>query len=357
MQQMPPAWLEQLDEILSLLEGQPEAEQETRLIERLTTLDPDLLAFLLDQLAEQESSQAAALFARLAAQPNVPDAVRERARAALDGLARKGIRPPKPGEESFYAGRVQEGRERGEQILALAWRLPDESIEALVFLLDWRGDGLKDYYRTRGMTEAEWDELIAHNTAKGAPMVDIAPPEARALVEAAMAESRRFSRPLPRDYRLDASLVDRRLLRAVEAPTPDAIRSFITPGLPPEDVARAYVAALHYRDYALAAALLAPDHALRVGRSLAEAADALRAALKHAPRRESEAEARLITPDVSSDVAQRDTANEAVVEMDGTEIVMERSGKRRRQPVAETYRLSKVSQTWKILAIEPANRV
>lgn len=357
MQQMPPAWLEQLDEILSLLEGQPEAEQETRLIERLTTLDPDLLAFLLDQLAEQESSQAAALFARLAAQPNVPDAVRERARAALDGLARKGIRPPKPGEESFYAGRVQEGRERGEQILALAWRLPDESIEALVFLLDWRGDGLKDYYRTRGMTEAEWDELIAHNTAKGAPMVDIAPPEARALVEAAMAESRRFSRPLPRDYRLDASLVDRRLLRAVEAPTPDAIRSFITPGLPPEDVARAYVAALHYRDYALAAALLAPDHALRVGRSLAEAADALRAALKHAPRRESEAEARLITPDVSSDVAQRDTANEAVVEMDGTEVVVERSGKRRRQPVAETYRLSKVSQTWKILAIEPANRV
>ena len=357
MQQIPPEWLEQLDKIFSLLEGQPEAEQETRLVERLTTLDPELLAFLVDQLAEQESPQAAALFARLTAQPNVPDASRERAHAALDGLARKGIRPPKLGEESFYAGRVQEGRERGEQILALAWRLPDETIEALVFLLDWRGDGLKDYYRTRGMTEVEWNELIAHNAAKGPPMVDVAPPEARALLEAAVAESRRFSRPLPRDYRLDASLVDRRLLRAVEAPAPDAIRSFITPGLPPEDVARAYVAALHYRDYALAAALLAPDHELRAARSLAETADALRAALKHAPRRESEAEARLLSPDVSPDVVQRDAANEAVVEVDGMEVVVERSGKRRRQPAAETYRLSKVSQTWKILAIEPANRV
>ena len=43
----------------------------------------------------------------------------------------------------------------------LCWRVPQGDYEAMVFLLDWRGDGLKDYYRTRRMREAEreWHSL------------------------------------------------------------------------------------------------------------------------------------------------------------------------------------------------------
>jgi len=140
MQQIPPEWLQSLDDILSLLDAQPEAEEDERLLQRLAALDPDLLVFLVEQLAAQESPQAAALCAGLAAHPNVPGPTRERAQAALAALAVQGIRPPTPGTESFYAGAIQNGRERGEQVLALGWRLPDGSLEALVFLLDWRGD-------------------------------------------------------------------------------------------------------------------------------------------------------------------------------------------------------------------------
>lgn len=351
MQQIPPEWLSQLDDILTMLEGQPETEQEKRLLQRLSTLDPDLLAFLIEQLAAQESPQAAALFDQLASAPATAEPIRERARAALDDLARKGVQPPKPGEESFLAGYVQEGRERGEQILALGWRQADGSLEALVFLLDWRGDGLKDYYRTRSMTDGEWRELIAHNAEKGGAMVEVRLSEAKALVEMALSEGRRFSRPLPRDYRLDAALIDRRLLRTVEAPPPETLRTFITPGLSPEEVVRAYVAALHYRDYALAALLLAPDHEMRSGRTPAQAAEALRLALKQTPRRESETGTRLLSPDV----AQIVDAHEAEVEAEGTEVVVERSGKRRRLPVRETYQLRQVSQTWKIVSSAPAN--
>lgn len=352
MQQIPPEWLHQLDDILSLLESQPEADQEERLLPRLAALDPDLLAFLIHQLAEQESPQAAAMFERLSGDAAATEAVRQQARAALDELARKGVRPPKPGEETFSAGFVQQGRERGEQILALSWRLPDGSLEAMVFLLDWRGDGLKDYYRTRSMSDGEWRELIAHNGEKGAAMVEVRLSEAKALVEAAIAEGRRFSRPLPRDYRLDAALVERRLLRATESPAPDAQRSFITPTLSPEEVVQAYVAALHHRDYALAALLMAPDSRLRAGRTAPEAAEALRLELKHAPRRESEVRTRLQTAGTEA----HEDADQVSVEAEGTEVVVERSGKRQRMPVRETYRLTKVSQTWKVAEWERATQ-
>lgn len=353
MQQIPPQWLQQLDEVIALLDEQSGPNHEERLVERLTTLDPDLLAFLAEQLAAQQTPQAATLFEKLAAESRVPDQIRERARAALGEFARHGIHPVRPGEESFYAGFVQEGRERGEQILALGWRLPGGSLEALVFLLDWRGDGLKDYYRTRDMTEAEWDELIAHNAEKGAPMTQLSLLEAKALVEAGLAESRRFSRPLPRDYRLDATLVERRLPRSIEAPAPDALRTFITASLSPEDIVQAYITALHYRDYTLAALLLAPEHELRSERSVSETAEALRLRLKHAPRRDAEAQTRLQSPDAT----QLDAAANAIVAANGVEVIVERSGKRVRRHVGETYRLSKVSQTWKIVAIESANQV
>src|SRR5690242_12802867 len=78
--------------------------------------------------------------------------------------------------------------------------MPVGWVEALVFLLYWCGDGLKDFYRTRHMSDVEWHQLVEHNAAKGAPLAELTIPEARALLDAAQAESRRFSRPMTRDY-------------------------------------------------------------------------------------------------------------------------------------------------------------
>lgn len=342
MRNIPPEWLEQLDMLTAEIEGEQDTTHEQRLLERLAQADPDLLLFLVEQLAGQESSQAAAALEMLAANAATPAAVRSRARAAVDELASKGITAPPPGTDRFYAGWVQLGRERGEQILILGWRMPAGALEALVCLLDWRGDGLKDFYRTRDMTGAEWRELLAHNGGKGAPLVEVSLPEGRALLDNALAESRRFSRPLPREYKREAGLLQRRIFQAVE-PVADADpRSFVSPDLSPEDVVSAYVAALHYRDDALAAELLAPEHPLRAGRTPAETAASLHAALKHAPRRREEVQTQRATGDKGNDEST------ALISAEGSEVRVEPSGRRIEFPVRELYTLRQLSQVWRI---------
>jgi hypothetical protein len=345
MQNIPAAWLAQLDELLALSETGPDGAQDARLVEQVAALDPDLLAFLIQQLTHDESAQAAALLELLAATPATPAEARGQARGALETLAERGITTAPPGEERFYAGWVQEGRERGEQILILGWRLVDGDLEALVFLLDWRGDGLKDFYRTRRMNAGEWAALIEHNGHKGAPLVELTLAEARALLEAALAESRRFSRPLPREYKVDGAVIERRILQAADLP--QTSRAFISPALAPDSVVCAYVAALHHRDYALAALLLAPEHPLRAGCTVDESAAELRAQLKHAPRRD---EAVTVTP-ADSSAGAPDADAQVTLRADGTETAIERHTNRRtRQAVAEQYTLCKTGDGWRIAA-------
>ena len=346
MQNIPAAWLAQLDELLALAETGPDGGQDTRLVEQVAALDPDLLAFLIQQLAHDESAQAAALLELLAAAPATPAEARGQARGALETLAERGITAAPPGEERVYAGWVQEGRERGEQILILGWRLADGDLEALVFLLDWRGDGLKDFYRTRRMNAGEWAALIEHNGHKGAPLVELTLAEARALLEAALAESRRFSRPLPREYKVEGALIERRIRHAADLP--QTSRAFISPTLAPDGVVRAYVAALHHRDYALAALLLAPEHPLRTGRTVDESAAELRAQLKHAPRRE---EAVTVTP-ADTGASAPDEGAQVTLRASGAETAIERHTNRRtRQAVAEQYTLRKTGDGWRIATV------
>jgi hypothetical protein len=343
-QQSPsPEWLAPLDDLLSALQDERTTEAEDQLAARLGGLDPDLLAFLVGQVAEQETPEAAGFLEIVAGQPGLSDEVRARARAGLGALAERGIVPAAPGAERFLAGYVQRARERGEQIMLLGWRLPSGSIEALVYLLDWRGDGLKDFYITRQLDDAEWRQLVEHNASKGALLEEISLAEARALLRAAIAEGQRFSRPLPREYKLTHSLSERRILNA---DVPEAApRSFVAPDLAPEAVVTAYVAALHYRDYALAAELLAAGHPLRAGRTQEEAAQALRAEQKQVPRREEEVE---VTPVEGATDEQR-----AVVEASGEQVAVEKTGKRVRSAVRERYTLAREDGgAWRIAANE-----
>lgn len=354
----PTGWIEQLDALLSLLGDETRPGDEAEFLRRLTTLDPDLLAFLVEHIAEVDSPQAATVLEVVAAQPETPESVRERARGARDALAERGILPTPPREERFYSGWVQQGRERGEQILLLGWRMPGGVVEALVFLLDWRGDGLKDFYRTRDMQEAEWRELLAHNGDKGAPLTEITLNEGRALLEAALAESKRFSRPAPREYKLESRLVERRVLEGgAGASSPDDLltvqEALIAPDLSPEQVVSAYVAALHHRDFALAVSLLAPEHSVRAGQSCDAALTALRTQLKHAPRREEQVH--VTAPSEGAAIATGQTAgegDEVAVEAHGAEVAVERTGRRVRTEVRERYTLRHSGGRWRIQSIE-----
>jgi hypothetical protein len=343
-QQTPsPEWLSQRDDLLRALHD-GDALSERQLAGSLAGRDPQFIAYLLEQAAAQRSLEAAAFLELVATQADLPAEQREQARQSLAALAADGIFPAAPEAERFVAGYVQQCRERGEQILLLGWRLPAGSVEALVFLLNWRGDGLKDFYTTRQLTDAEWRELIEHNAAKGALLVEAALADARDLIEAALAESRRFSRPLPREYRLAPGVVERRVLQA-EHP-PGEPRSFVAPDLAPADIVAAYTAALHFRDYALAAELLAPEHPLRAERSVRETAEALRSDGKHTPRREEEVE---VTP-ASAPFADQEVR--CMLDAVGAGVEVQASGKRTRTEVRERYLLAHYSGRWQILEIE-----
>lgn len=341
MQEIPPHWLSELDESLAQLDQRTGDAQDPEVVAHLSRLDPDLLAFLVSQFAEQESSQAADILEALALNPQTPEPVREQARAGLRTLDDRGVTPSAPSVERFLAGWAQQGRERGEQILMLCWRVAQGDFEAMVFLLDWRGDGLKDYYRTRRMKEDEWQHLVEHNRDKGVPLVGAGLEEARALLIASLGESRRFSRSLPRDYKIDAGVIERRLelLREPASAPP----SYVSPTLTPEEVVAAYINALHYRDYLLVAMLLDDSHELRADRTREQSAEELRKLYKHAPRRERDATiVRLDSPATEPDAA--------VVEASGAQVTVEKSVRKLRQPLLERFTL-KHNASWRIVNV------
>jgi hypothetical protein len=335
-------WQDELVALLADIEGAHTPEVETRVLGRLVRLDPDLQRFLVERMGEQDTPEAAAFLSALAAHPEAPSALREHAGAGVIALAERGIAAPVPGIETFHAGWVQRGRERGEQIMMLGWRLPDGRLEGLVFLLDWRGDGLKDFYRTREISDVEWGELIEHNGKKGATLTAISLAEGRALLEEALAEGQRFSRPVPREYRLAQRLVEQRILRAAELPaTP---RQYVAPDLEPAAVVTAYLQALHYRDYLLVWELLAPEHPMRaIGRG--PGVDTLRRQQKHAPRRRLDASMAPEQP-VSAGDKERVT-----MLAESEEESVDRSGRRVRQPVRERYHLRSTPDGWRIVAV------
>ncbi len=335
-------WQNEMVALLAEIEAARTPAAEARVLARVAGLDPDPQRFLVERMTEQESPEAAACLDALAAHPATPDAARAQARGALSALAERGIAVPATGVETYHAGWVQQGRERGEQIMLLGWRLADGRIEGLVFLLDWRGDGLKDFYRTRDLGDAEWRELVEHNAKKGAPLTEIALAEGRALLEEALADGRRFSRPVPREYRLAQALVTRRIIDVAALPTTP--RQYVSPDLTPIAVVEAYIQALHFRDCLLAWDLLAPEHPARAPERSA-GVELLRRHLKHGPRRLPDAQV-AIEGESSAAGAERTS-----VLAEGQEETVDKTGRRTRHPVRERYHLRRTPDGWRITAI------
>jgi hypothetical protein len=336
------AWQSDLMDLLAQIDAATTPDAEARVLTHLASMDSAFQRFLVANVADQASTESATFLAALAAHPGTPPDVRAEARAALAALAEQNIHPVATGEEEFYTGWVQHGRETGEQIMILGWRMPDGRIDACVFLLAWRGDGLKDFYRTRELSAEEWSALVQHNGKKGAPLTEISLAEGRALLDLAIAEGKRFSRPTPREYRLASGLLQARVFDAT-APA-ELTRSFVAPDLGPRATVQAYVAGLHYRDYLLMYELLAHEHPVRAAGSTADAVETLRREHKHAPRRREDVR--------TSSKPLSDDAQHAIVQAEGDEEVVEPSGRRTRHPVRERYTLARTPAGWRIARVE-----
>ena len=340
-------WIQQLDGVLTnLTSTAPDAVSQS-LGEQLSSLDPQLLGMVVENAYTTASPEAAALLELIASQSGIERTVRETARKYATELSHAAAAQSLSTDDQFVAASVQESRHDGEQILLTCWRVPDGRFEACVFLLNWRGDGLKDYYRTRGLSEPEWLQLREHTEKKGPALRDVTPAECKALLLAAQAESQRFSRPSPREYKVDKSLIARRILRD-DVPSDDS--HVHTPvDLPAADVVRAYIAALHHRDYSLAGELLAQTHPMRAGKSLAEATDQLRQTLRHSPRREPATLLETLTTDLSNHVTA------IRVRAESAETVIQPGGRKVTAPVRETFVLVHEDLGFRIESITPEN--
>jgi hypothetical protein len=171
-------------------------------------------------------------------------------------------------------------------------------------------------------------------------LVEISLAEGRALLDDALAEGKRFSRPAPRDYKLAQSLMQTRIFDAT--PPAESARTYVNPELKPEELVQAYVAALHYRDYLLVYELLAREHAVPGATTPRDGAEALRQEYKHAPRRREGVR-------IESQAAGKSGAS---VEAAGEEERVEPNGHRTRQTVRERYTLTRTPDGWRIAAVE-----
>ena len=156
------AWIQQLDGVLSNITSSAADEVPLSLGEQLSSLDPQLLRMVVESAYTTSSPEAAALLVLIASQTGIDQTIRETARSYANELLHTGAEESIPAEDEFVAASIQQSRHEGEQILLTCWRIPDGRLEACVFLLNWRGDGLKDYYRTRGLAEPEWQQLREH---------------------------------------------------------------------------------------------------------------------------------------------------------------------------------------------------
>src|SRR5690348_3097762 len=87
-------WSERFAALLAEIEAARTPAAEARVMASVATLDPALQQFLITQMQEQGTPEAAAFLDALAAHPETPAAGRAEARAALTQLSAQGIVPP-----------------------------------------------------------------------------------------------------------------------------------------------------------------------------------------------------------------------------------------------------------------------
>lgn len=255
---------EQIDLVINSIRGMESSDEiEVVIGSTFGTLDEEMLDMLVKRLEGRADAGAADLLSVLAAVSSSPKG-RKAARRALQKLKLRGIQPQlKPaarlGEDKFYKGYVGLTREQGEVPLILGWQRPDGSIQALVFLLDYWGRGIKEAFPTHNLSRREFHRELVGSHEKEVPMAEISLAEGKRLVEEGLLYNEWFDEPLPEDFQEYRYMVESKVLEAQVSPPP-VRRAFVNPKLTPADLVRYF---LQMPDFGLRYDLLAATHPLR----------------------------------------------------------------------------------------------
>ena len=167
----------------------------------------------------------------------------------------------------FWKGVVTEMREQGEIQLVLCWEqgMDYNEARALVFLLDFWEEGLKDFF-TRTGTKRRIDSEMAEMAAKSADIktTDSTLAEGRRLIEEALSVNKWRGTTPHKDYRHNLPIINQLVWQASDVGE-DRGRTFISPDLNAEEVTANFVGGWALGDFGLAYDLLTSGSSLREG--------------------------------------------------------------------------------------------
>jgi tetratricopeptide (TPR) repeat protein len=181
---------------------------------------------------------------------------------ATDRFATMTSSPPR-----FWKGVVTEMREQGEIQLVLCWEqgVDYNEARALVFLLDFWEEGVKDFF-TRTGTKRRIDSEMTEMAAKSADIktADSTLAEGRRLIEEALSVNKWRGTTPHKDYRHNLPIINQLVWQASDVGE-DRGRTFISPDLDAEEVAANFAGGWALGDFGLAYDLLASGSILREG--------------------------------------------------------------------------------------------
>src|SRR5215469_14589620 len=262
--------LEKRHEIAQALHNSTSRAQAETALAGLTNIDESTQLALLKALAKQQDTDAADIL--LAINELTPNkAIRKESRRALIQLAGAKIYPSWTPEQEpapaplgvsspprFWKGYVSEMREKGEIELVLCWEQGFEDGEARLmgFLLDFWQDGVKDFLTevsSKRRIDTRIQELnltIASTDDSPVNMTDCTLAEGRRLLEEALAVYKWRGTSPHQDYRHFLPTVQQLVLNASDVGI-DRGRTFIKPGLEPDEIVVNFIGGWSMGDFGL----------------------------------------------------------------------------------------------------------
>ena len=284
--------LEKRHEIAEELHHSTSRAQAETALAMLTNIDQSTQMALLKALAKQQDTDAADVL--LAINELTPNkAIRKESRRALIQLAGAKIYPswtpePEPAPAPlgvanpprFWKGYVSEMREQGEIEVVLCWEQGFEYGEARImgFLLDFWKDGVKDFLTEVG-SKRRIDTRIQELTTRfisaeegNVQITDCTLAEGRRLIEEALAVNKWRGTSPHKDYRHYLPTVQQLVFNATD-PGVDRGRTFIKPGLEPDEIVVNFIGGWSMGDFGLCFDLLTDTSSLYEGQSRDEWVD------------------------------------------------------------------------------------
>ncbi len=284
--------LEKRHEIAEELHNSTSRVQAETALAGLTNIDQSTQMALLKALAKQQDTDAADVL--LAINELTPNkAIRKESRRALIQLAGAKIYPswtpePEPAPAPlgvanpprFWKGYVSEMREQGEIEVVLCWEQGFEYGEARImgFLLDFWKDGVKDFLTEVG-SKRRIDTRIQELTTRfvsaeegNVQITDCTLAEGRRLIEEALAVNKWRGTSPHKDYRHYLPTAQQLVLNATDLGV-DRGRTFIKPGLEPDEIIVNFIGGWSMGDFGLCFDLLTDTSSLYEGQSRDEWVD------------------------------------------------------------------------------------